>query len=541
MKKIIKVVVTVIFSILAIFFLIGLAAVSDVTGKIVFFILAAVFIIGIIVVNGGIKNIPIFSSKYKEQIAELENTISDLNQKLAESGYPNYEKLQSLIRQKEQEIKELDNTIFSNRRDISNSNVTLAELSDKEKELEKKLGSQAKKLQRIKELYNSINYSIKNYYKSDTHLIDQYSTEEVEALSPSVILKLHHMDIMDLRRAFKDNDKIIAKTLVEYELRYTTKANKTIYQLLVIALKAELQNILYNLRYEKLGKAIDSVKTMISKYLKIAGEGNQAILPTLVRFIGEIEYLFINSVKIEYNYYVKREQQKQEQAALREQMRQEAEERKALEAERKKIEQEEQKFNSEIEKLQTSMTTATDPSELEALRARILELQSQLSDVITRKEDVTRLQNGKAGNVYIISNLGSFGEDVFKIGMTRRLEPQDRVNELGSASVPFKFDVHSFIFSDDAVMLENSLHRRLNSKRVNKVNLRKEFFRISIDELEKLVNEIDPTAEFNKTMLAEEYNQSLSTDEVYDNSETGIYEDDDEWNKNSVFSILETS
>ena len=105
-KKIIKVAVTVIFSILAIFFLIGLAAVSDITGKIVFFILAAVFIIGIIVVNGGIKNIPIFSSKYKEQIVELENTISDLNQKLAESGYPNYENLQSLIRQKEQEIKE---------------------------------------------------------------------------------------------------------------------------------------------------------------------------------------------------------------------------------------------------------------------------------------------------------------------------------------------------------------------------------------------------------------------------------------------------
>ena len=528
MKKIIKIVVTVIFSILAIFFLICLAAVGDVTGKIVFFILAAVFITGIIIINGGIKNIPIFSSKYKERIIELENTISDLNQKLAESGYPDYENLRNLIHQKEQELNELDNRISLNRIDISNSNATLAELSDKEKELEKKIGSQTKKLQRLKELYSSINYSIKNYYSSDMHLIDQYNTEEIEILSPSIILKLHHMDIMDLRRAFKDNDKIIAKTLVEYESRYTTKANKTIYQLLVIALKAELQNILYNLRYEKLDKAIDSVKTMISKYLKIAGEGNQAILPTLVRFIGEIEYLFINSVKIEYNYYVKREQQKQEQAALREQMRQEAEERKALEAERKKIEQEEQKFNSEIEKLQTSMTAATDPSELEALRVRILELQSQLSDVITRKEDVTRLQNGKAGNVYIISNLGSFGEDVFKIGMTRRLEPQDRVNELGSASVPFKFDVHSFIFSDDAVMLENSLHRRLNSKRVNKVNLRKEFFRIPIDELEKLVNEIDPTAEFNKTMIAEEYNQSLSTDEVYDNSETGIYEDDDE-------------
>lgn len=101
--------------------------------------------------------------------------------------------------------------------------------------------------------------------------------------------------------------------------------------------------------------------------------------------------------------------------------------------------------------------------------------------------------------------------------MTRRLDPQDRVNELGDASVPFKFDVHSFIFSDDAVSLEKRLHAILNNKRVNKVNLRKEFFRIPIDELESLVNEIEPASEFNKTMLAEEFRQSLSTDECYTN------------------------
>ena len=209
-------------------------------------------------------------------------------------------------------------------------------------------------------------------------------------------------------------------------------------------------------------------------------------------------------------------------------MRQEAEERKALEAEKKKIEQEEQKYNAEIEKLKATAATATDSKELEILNARILELQAQLSDVQLKKDDITKLQNGKAGNVYIISNLGSFGDDVFKIGMTRRLEPQDRVNELGSASVPFKFDVHSFIFSEDAVALESSLHQRLNSNRVNKVNLRKEFFRVSIDELEKLVNEIDPTAAFSKTMVAEEYNQSLSTSEIYDNSEQNVYSDDDD-------------
>ena len=102
--------------------------------------------------------------------------------------------------------------------------------------------------------------------------------------------------------------------------------------------------------------------------------------------------------------------------------------------------------------------------------------------------------------------------------MIRRLDPQDRINELGSASVPFKFDVHSFIFSDDAVSLEKELHDRLNSKRLNKVNMRKEFFKVTIEELEDLVMIIDPTAEFNRTMIAEEFYQSLSTDEVYNSN-----------------------
>ena len=111
--------------------------------------------------------------------------------------------------------------------------------------------------------------------------------------------------------------------------------------------------------------------------------------------------------------------------------------------------------------------------------------------------------------------------------MTRRLDPQDRVNELGSASVPFKFDVHSFIFSDDAVGLETELHKRLDAKRVNKVNRRKEFFYSTVDELEALVNELDPTAEFNKTMLAEEFRQSQSTDTPY-TSDLSDDSDDDE-------------
>ncbi|HBM98657.1 MAG TPA: hypothetical protein DD413_04455 [Ruminococcus sp.] len=204
-------------------------------------------------------------------------------------------------------------------------------------------------------------------------------------------------------------------------------------------------------------------------------------------------------------------------------MRQEAEERKALEQEKKKVENEELKYNNEIEKLKLQLQETAD-KEKDLLNAKILELQAKLSDVIVKKDNITQLQNGKAGNVYIISNLGSFGENVFKVGMTRRINPQDRVNELGDASVPFKFDVHSFIFSEDAVGLEKKLHDILNEKRVNKVNARKEFFYTSVDELEALVNEIEPTAEFNKTMLAEEFRQSQSSDEVY----TTDFEDADD-------------
>lgn len=142
-----------------------------------------------------------------------------------------------------------------------------------------------------------------------------------------------------------------------------------------------------------------------------------------------------------------------------------------------------------------------------------MELQGQLNRVEEKKEEISKLQNGKAGVVYIISNLGSFGENTFKVGMTRRMEPMDRVKELGDASVPFSFDVHSFIFSDNAVALENELHKRLVNKRKNRVNARKEFFDVTIEELETLVQEINPTAEFRKTMIATEYRQGLKEKE----------------------------
>lgn len=474
-------------------------------------------------------------SSIKQENTNLKSQISELQKKIDDLGVTEYyqtkEKINQLNVELEQKQEESNKTISENNELIAKLREEISLLTEQEAKLSKQVKTHTRKIDRSKELYNSIVYSIDHFLVSDVEYknckLPEKDYSDIELISPSVMLKLHCMDVKDLKKAYRENQKQIEKLLDQYSSRYTTKANKSIYSLMVIALQAELQNILYNLKYEKLDHSIDLVKLVTAKYLKIAGEGNQSIAGTLTKFIGEIEYLFINAVKIEYNYYVKKEQARQEQLALREQMRQEAEERKALEAERKKVEKEESKYLSEIEKLKEQLTSAQN-SELDKLNARILELQSQLADVIVKKEEISNLANGKAGNVYIISNLGSFGENIFKVGMTRRLNPQDRVNELGDASVPFKFDVHSFIFSEDAVGLESKLHSMLNEKRVNKVNARKEFFYTSVDELESLVNEIEPTAEFNKTMLAEEFRQSQSSSENYTSSFTVDSFEDDE-------------
>ena len=449
--------------------------------------------------------------QYKEEINQLTSENNALKDRLESLGANEYFAVKEKTTALQQQADELDTK-------VSSLNAEIQNLQNQSEKLEKNIKTQTNKLAKSKELVKAVNYTIDQFFDADIKAsklkLDPDAVKDLDELSPSVILKLHCMDMKDLRKAYRENDRQITQLMKQYESRYTTKANKSIYQLMVIALRAELQNILYGMKYEKLDKAIDDVKDVTQKYLDIAATGNQSIAGTLTKFIGEMEYLFINAVKIEYNYYVKKEQARQEQLAIREQMRQEAEERRALERERKKIAEEESKYTGEIDKLQAQLSTA-DESEIEALNARILQLQAQLSDVIIKKDEISKLANGKAGNVYIISNLGSFGEDVFKVGMTRRLNPQERVDELGNASVPFRFDVHSFIFSDDAVGLEAKLHEKLNNKRVNKVNLRKEFFKVSIDELEELVNSIDPTAEFNRTIMAEEFRQSESSDEIY--------------------------
>lgn len=383
---------------------------------------------------------------------------------------------------------------------------------------QKTILSNANKLRKMQTLIKSMQYSSQRYFDeeglSKDILTDNLSSEAEELLSTTITLKLNLMDIRELRKLYNQNNKIIQELLVKYQSRYTTKANSTIYKLMVIALEAELQNVLFNMSYSKLDKSIKDIKAITAKYLKIATDGNQNIFTTVTKFIGEIEYLFIEAIKIEYEYYIQKERIKEEQKAIRDQIRQEAAERKILEEERKKVEAEEAKYKNELFNIREQLAVSTDPVKISQFEERIERIQNQLGEVEEKKEEITKLQNGKAGYIYIISNLGSFGENVFKIGMTRRINPQDRIDDLGDASVPFYFDVHSMIFSNSAPELEYKLHKQLNNNRINKVNLRKEFFRTTIDELEELVYSLEPTAEFNRTMLAEQYYQSMAVEEV---------------------------
>lgn len=221
--------------------------------------------------------------------------------------------------------------------------------------------------------------------------------------------------------------------------------------------------------------------------------------------------LKLEELSLVYTYMVKIEEEKEQKKAIREQMAEEEKVRRELEREKQKIEKEENQFNAEVKKLMSYMQKATDDVEKQLYVDKIRELEEKLRVLSKNKEDVlNREENTRAGFVYIISNIGSFGENIYKIGMTRRLDPMERIFELSSASVPFPFDVHALIFSDDAPALETLLHRHFQEQKVNKVNNRKEFFRVSLDEIKTLVLENhNSTVKFIDIPEATEYRETL--------------------------------
>lgn len=248
------------------------------------------------------------------------------------------------------------------------------------------------------------------------------------------------------------------------------------------------------------GRMIKSFET-INK----ANESNQIVIQQVYLDLK------VNEARLTHEYNLKKHEEKEEQRAIKEQMREEERANREIEKAKRDAEIEERRYEKALKQAQSELLKA-EGGKLDKLNDKIAKLQEALDQAHVMKERaISRAQVTKSGHVYIISNIGSFGENVYKIGMTRRLEPLDRVKELGDASVPFQFDIHAMIYSDNAPSLEAELHRKFNAKRINKINHRKEYFDVTIDEIEKSLNDIaGAEIEVMKIAEAHEYRESLS-------------------------------
>ncbi len=219
----------------------------------------------------------------------------------------------------------------------------------------------------------------------------------------------------------------------------------------------------------------------------------------------------LKELYLAHEYQMKRQEEKEAARQAREDQREQEKLEKEIREARAKIDKERLHFTSALQKLQLRLAAAVDQQECKDLQARIDEINSQNSKLDEEEKLLDyREQNARAGYVYVISNIGAFGEGVYKIGMTRRLEPMERVDELGDASVPFRFDVHALVFSDNAPALEAKLHAHFAMGRLNKVNGRKEFFRADLKEIEALIRaNYDAVVEVVHAAPAEQYRESL--------------------------------
>ena len=213
--------------------------------------------------------------------------------------------------------------------------------------------------------------------------------------------------------------------------------------------------------------------------------------------------------RLQYQFALKKKEEQDEQRAIREQMREEERARREYEKAIEDASREEATYERLLEKARKALKTVK-AEEKQAAELRIQQLEEELAEARAKAQRaISMAQQTKKGYVYVISNIGSFGENVYKIGLTRRLDPRERVRELGDASVPFSFDIHALIASENAPALETALHKAFDRQRVNAVNLRKEFFRVSLDDIRKKAEELTgKKSDFVMTILAEEYYQT---------------------------------
>ncbi|HCY1076834.1 TPA: DUF4041 domain-containing protein [Staphylococcus aureus] len=389
--------------------------------------------------------------------------------------------------------------------------VTLQNLKEKNKSINienQKIKREIQELKNLKkDLISSIEEGTKELEHITSYLNDELFKYDIELTYPFDLVEVDSSQINTYIKKLQMKEKELLN-LEEVKIFNVSTENKR-HQ------NAQAKQIirLFNAETSQLINKVNSknIESMQNKIFK-SYEGINKIFETdNVRIPETLLDIKLEMLDLMHKYQVKIEDEKiirrEERARLKEIEQAEKEMEKKL----KELDKDIRHHNNETKKLTMYLNNTDLQVEKELYIEKIRELDQSLKNLNSERENVEdRKDNAQSGFVYIISNIGSFGENVYKIGVTRRLEPMDRINELSSASVPFEFDVHALIFSENAFELKNKLHEYFKKYKVNKVNGRKEFFKVNINEIkDKVLSEHNSTVQFIDEPKAIQYRETL--------------------------------
>lgn len=414
------------------------------------------------------------------------------------------------------ELNDLKATFTPEMADAAKIMEFIRELNSKKAEIDSQIAGQQELLNHRRNEIKSLDSQIKTKRSEIVQLDEEAELQSFGLYRPKYDFA-NSTQYKDRLTAVRNSQKELVKngTAVTGNMNWTVNGSvaqgkkmvKDMQKLLLRAFNSECDELIDNVKFNTFDTACKRMKSSFDAISKLGSIMSVAITSAYYNLKYE-------ELCLAFEYRQKKHEESEEQKAIRARMREEAKLQREIEEARRRIEKEQKHYTNELKRINEQIAAASE-SELADLLDKKKIIESQLADIDKSIKDIDyREANARAGYVYIISNIGSFGENIYKIGMTRRLDPMERVSELGDASVPFDFDVHAMIFSDDAPSLEAALHRAFENKKLNMVNHRREFFAVTLDEIEAVVKKnYDKTVEFTRLPEAEQYRTSLKMKE----------------------------
>lgn len=390
-------------------------------------------------------------------------------------------------------------------KDVIDADAELERINEQKSDVNKQISDLRKSYSEKHDLYEKLLNEIK-IYEENLDTIEYGMHAPSFEFDSSERYKIKITEIRDRQKEMiREKTAVYAKT--DWAVGGSkTEGKKMIHRIVKLALRsfngecdAAIANVRWN-NYNQMESRIQKSRDAINELCAWSG----------CYITSEYLGLKLEELNNVYLYAEKKQAEKEEQRAAAERIREEERAQREFEKAQRDAEKEEQRYNVALEQAKLDLEHAHG-EKVNKLNDKIAELQARLLEAQKNKERaISMAQQTKCGHVYVISNIGSFGENVYKIGMTRRLDPTERVKELGDASVPFGFDIHAMIYSENAPKLENELHKKFWENRINYVNDRREFFKVDLEEIEKVAIENNAAVEFIKIPEAREYRETLS-------------------------------